>query len=109
MRKAFAVMLISALTIIIIVAISFFLRKNDSPETTVLPVDSSFQLDFHKDFTEEELTEFLDLVNDGYNMEEALKISNPSKYKEILKKRPQILHILKNTYKDRVTLPPKEE
>ncbi len=47
-------------------------------------------------FTEKELELFNKYIKEGYNMKEALELSNPKKYNDLLGNDPHVLKIFRN-------------
>ncbi|MBI9015565.1 MAG: hypothetical protein JEZ08_25325 [Clostridiales bacterium] len=67
-----------------------------------IPSEKKIWIEFQEDFTDEEVIKFHEAMDNGLNVAEAIKISNPDKYDELKKDAPHVLKIFENRYKDSI-------
>jgi len=94
MKKTIVIIgiLIIWLSLIIAFPLSFSQREEKVPSEKIVLLDSK------KDFTEEELEMMNKFMKDGYSIADAIRLSNPEKYKELLENSPHVIEILNDSF-----------
>ena len=99
MRKRILIISVIIIWSLLLISIPFYMSEKDENDTSDNKFPSAVTLlNAQTDFTEEELDAFNKFLKEGYSFADALRLSNPDKYDELLNDYPESIQNLSETY-----------